>query len=108
MSTSFPDQNSAPSSRRRGVSGLADTALNLCEHVTEAGNGKCRISLDFWDIPNNFPLSLSSPLFVGSDPIKIYTMVLYGIEKMDFPKKIGKRPDDLIRRLCKYKDKTKS
>lgn len=52
--------------------------------------------------------SLSSPLFVGSDPIKIYTMVLHGIEKMDFPKKIGKRPDDLIRRLCKYKDKIKS
>lgn len=50
--------------------------------------------------------SCSSPLFVGSDPIKIYTMVLHGIDKMDFPKKIGKRPDDLIRRLCKYKDKS--
>lgn len=29
-------------------------------------------------------------------------MVLHGIEKVDFPKRIGKRPDDLIRRLCKY------
>uniref|UniRef100_A0A8C5EE28 AGC-kinase C-terminal domain-containing protein n=1 Tax=Gouania willdenowi TaxID=441366 RepID=A0A8C5EE28_GOUWI len=28
-------------------------------------------------------------------------MVLRGIEKVDFPKRIGKRPDDLIRRLCK-------
>lgn len=46
----------------------------------------------------------SSPPFAGSDPIKIYTMVLHGIEKVDFPKKIGKRPDDLIRRLCKYDD----
>lgn len=55
-----------------------------------------------------FHLSLPSPVFVGSDPIKIYTMVLHGIEKMDFPKKIGKHPDDLIRKLCKYKDKTKS
>lgn len=44
----------------------------------------------------------SSPPFSGSDPIKIYTMVLHGIEKVDFPKRISKRPDDLIRRLCKY------
>ncbi|TWW77899.1 cGMP-dependent protein kinase 2 [Takifugu flavidus] len=53
-----------------------------------------------------FELLTGNPLFVGSDPIKIYTMVLHGIDKMDFPKKIGKRPDDLIRRLCKYKDKS--
>lgn len=45
--------------------------------------------------------SSPSPPFSGSDPIKIYTMVLHGIEKVDFPKKIGKRPDDLIRRLCR-------
>ena len=42
-----------------------------------------------------------SPPFSGTDPIKIYTMVLHGIEKVDFPKRIGKRPDDLIRRLCR-------
>ncbi|KAF3842569.1 hypothetical protein F7725_024520 [Dissostichus mawsoni] len=42
-----------------------------------------------------------NPPFAGTDPIKIYTMVLHGIEKVDFPKRIGKRPDDLIRRLCK-------
>uniref|UniRef100_A0A674P6R0 cGMP-dependent protein kinase n=1 Tax=Takifugu rubripes TaxID=31033 RepID=A0A674P6R0_TAKRU len=48
-----------------------------------------------------FELLTGNPLFLGSDPIKIYTMVLHGIDKMDFPKKIGKRPDDLIRRLCK-------
>ncbi|KAG9344625.1 hypothetical protein JZ751_011297 [Albula glossodonta] len=41
------------------------------------------------------------PPFSGSDPIKIYTMVLHGIEKVDFPKRICKRPEDLIRRLCK-------
>jgi hypothetical protein len=44
----------------------------------------------------------SSPPFSGTDPIKIYTMVLHGIEKVEFPKRISKRPDDLIRRLCKY------
>uniref|UniRef100_A0A8C9ZV92 cGMP-dependent protein kinase n=1 Tax=Sander lucioperca TaxID=283035 RepID=A0A8C9ZV92_SANLU len=49
-----------------------------------------------------FELLTGNPPFAGSDPIKIYTMVLHGIEKVDFPKRIGKRPDDLIRRLCKY------
>ncbi|XP_077585619.1 cGMP-dependent protein kinase 2 isoform X3 [Stigmatopora nigra] len=48
-----------------------------------------------------FELLTGNPPFAGSDPIKIYTMVLYGIEKVYFPKTIGKRPDDLIRRLCK-------
>ncbi|XP_034536959.1 cGMP-dependent protein kinase 2 [Notolabrus celidotus] len=48
-----------------------------------------------------FELLTGSPPFSGSDPIKIYTMVLHGMEKVDFPKRVGKRPDDLIRRLCK-------
>ncbi|XP_046884861.1 cGMP-dependent protein kinase 2 [Hypomesus transpacificus] len=48
-----------------------------------------------------FELLTGNPPFAGSDPIKIYTMVLHGIEKVDFPKRISKRPDDLIRRLCK-------
>ncbi|KAL4641105.1 cGMP-dependent protein kinase 2-like [Arapaima gigas] len=48
-----------------------------------------------------FELLTGSPPFSGSDPIKIYTMVLHGIEKVDFPKRIGKRADDLIRRLCR-------
>uniref|UniRef100_A0A3Q3D1R2 cGMP-dependent protein kinase n=1 Tax=Hippocampus comes TaxID=109280 RepID=A0A3Q3D1R2_HIPCM len=49
-----------------------------------------------------YELLTGNPPFAGSDPIKIYTMVLHGIEKVDFPKRIGKRPEDLIRRLCKY------
>uniref|UniRef100_A0A3Q3LDR0 cGMP-dependent protein kinase n=1 Tax=Mastacembelus armatus TaxID=205130 RepID=A0A3Q3LDR0_9TELE len=48
-----------------------------------------------------FELHTGNPPFAGSDPIKIYTMVLHGIEKIDFPKRISKRPEDLIRRLCK-------
>ncbi|XP_034408108.1 cGMP-dependent protein kinase 2 [Cyclopterus lumpus] len=48
-----------------------------------------------------FELLTGNPPFTGSDPIKIYTLVLHGIEKVDFPKRIVKRPDDLIRRLCK-------
>ncbi|XP_056290833.1 cGMP-dependent protein kinase 2 isoform X2 [Pseudoliparis swirei] len=48
-----------------------------------------------------FELLTGNPPFSGLDPIKIYTLVLHGIEKVDFPKRIVKRPDDLIRRLCK-------
>ncbi|XP_021336392.1 cGMP-dependent protein kinase 2 isoform X1 [Danio rerio] len=48
-----------------------------------------------------FELLIGSPPFTGSDPIRIYTMVLHGIEKVDIPKRISKRPEDLIRRLCK-------
>ncbi|XP_067277187.1 cGMP-dependent protein kinase 2 isoform X2 [Pseudorasbora parva] len=48
-----------------------------------------------------FELLIGSPPFTGSDPIRIYTMVLHGIEKVDVPKRISKRPEDLIRRLCK-------
>ncbi|XP_051816002.1 cGMP-dependent protein kinase 2 isoform X2 [Acanthochromis polyacanthus] len=48
-----------------------------------------------------FELLTGNPPFSGLDHIKIYTMVLHGIEKVDFPKRIGKRPDELIRRLCK-------
>ncbi|XP_039527569.1 cGMP-dependent protein kinase 2 isoform X3 [Pimephales promelas] len=48
-----------------------------------------------------FELLMGSPPFTGSDPIRIYTMVLHGIEKVDIPKRISKRPEDLIRRLCK-------
>uniref|UniRef100_A0A8C9P4E7 Uncharacterized protein n=1 Tax=Spermophilus dauricus TaxID=99837 RepID=A0A8C9P4E7_SPEDA len=30
-----------------------------------------------------------------------YNLILKGIEKMDFPRKITRRPEDLIRRLCR-------
>ncbi|XP_072292973.1 cGMP-dependent protein kinase 2 [Eucyclogobius newberryi] len=45
-------------------------------------------------------LTGSTP-FTGPDPMKIYTSILRGVEKVDFPKKIRKRADDLIRRLCR-------
>lgn len=49
-----------------------------------------------------FLLPYCSPPFSGSDQMMTYTFILKGIEKMDFPKKITKRPEDLIRKLCRY------
>ncbi|KAK7901684.1 hypothetical protein WMY93_018453 [Mugilogobius chulae] len=46
-------------------------------------------------------LLTGSPPFSGPDPMKIYTSILRGVEKVDFPKKIRKRAEDLIRRLCR-------
>uniref|UniRef100_A0A8C2PAW7 cGMP-dependent protein kinase n=1 Tax=Capra hircus TaxID=9925 RepID=A0A8C2PAW7_CAPHI len=43
----------------------------------------------------------SSPPFSGIDQMMTYNLILKGIEKMDFPRKITRRPEDLIRRLCR-------
>ncbi|XP_033835638.1 cGMP-dependent protein kinase 2 isoform X1 [Periophthalmus magnuspinnatus] len=48
-----------------------------------------------------YELLTGSPPFSGPDPMKIYTSILRGVEKVDFPKKIRKRAEDLIRRLCR-------
>ncbi|XP_059502226.1 cGMP-dependent protein kinase 2 isoform X3 [Stegostoma tigrinum] len=42
-----------------------------------------------------------SPPFSGFDQMMTYNLILKGIEKLDFPKKITKRPEEIIRRLCK-------
>ncbi|XP_043552140.1 cGMP-dependent protein kinase 2 isoform X2 [Chiloscyllium plagiosum] len=42
-----------------------------------------------------------SPPFSGFDQMMTYNLILKGVEKLDFPKKITKRPEEMIRRLCK-------
>lgn len=53
---------------------------------------------DYWSVS----LEPHSPPFSGSDQMMTYTFILKGIEKMDFPKKITRRPEDLIRKLCRW------
>lgn len=60
------------------------------------------LSTDLWSLGVfMFELLTGNPPFTGSDPMRTYNMILKGIDAIDFPRKITKNANGLIKKLCR-------
>uniref|UniRef100_A0A1A8NH50 cGMP-dependent protein kinase n=1 Tax=Nothobranchius pienaari TaxID=704102 RepID=A0A1A8NH50_9TELE len=69
------------------------------EVILNKGHGVCA---DLWSLGVFVYELLSGGLpFNGSDPLKILTATLHGIDQIEFPKIISNDASDLVKRLCR-------